>query len=150
MKILKKLDLKKLKISFNDIFFISLVILIIFFVFVLVYLLSEKRHTSSEEKVNISTEYVEFFDNTQIIHIKVSDRFEPDTVFAKSGFETTLKFKTEKVVGCLSMINIPSLKIYERLPISGEKDIKLNPQTSGTVLIVTCSSGQNILKIKFI
>lgn len=142
--------LKSVVLNINNLFLFIIFISIVFLgYFFLSFFWSKDASSKSLEKIDISKEFVEFSEDLQIIKIDAQNGFYPNDVIAKANLKTILRFKTENTVGCTSAVNIPSLKIYEKLPVTGEKDIEIDPQPSGKVLVATCSTGTNILKIRF-
>lgn len=142
--------LKSIFLNINNLFLFVVLLGILVLGYFFLSFFWNNASSKSLEKIDISKEYIEFNNDLQIIKIDAKNGFNPNDVVAKSNLKTILRFKTENTIDCTNAVNIPSLKIYEKLPVTGEKDIEIEPQPSGKVLIATCSVGQNILKIRFL
>lgn len=142
--------LKSIFLNINNLFLFVVLLGILVLGYFFLSFFWNNASSKSLEKIDISKEYIEFNNDLQIIKIDAKNGFNPNDIVAKSNLKTILRFKTENTIDCTNAVNIPSLKIYEKLPVTGEKDIEIEPQPSGKVLIATCSVGQNILKIRFL
>lgn len=89
-------------------------------------------------------------DGKQVITMQAKNGFFPSMITAKSGVPSVLRVKTSNTIDCSNVLNIPSLGISKRLPISGVMDVEIPPQASGSEITGTCSMGHYSFKIKFI
>ncbi|QQS60840.1 MAG: cupredoxin domain-containing protein [Candidatus Moraniibacteriota bacterium] len=97
--------------------------------------------TTSGESDNVFME-----GEKQIIHIKAKGGYTPRISKAKVNIQTILKVKTEGTFDCSSVITIPSMKISENLPPTGETEIDLGILEEGTIQ-GTCGMGMYSFQI---
>ena len=106
--------------------------------------LNIKNNFSSQENINNIT----IIDGKQIIEIDTKGGYYPKTSTAQANIPTIIRFKTNNTFYCSSTIRIPNMNIYESLPNSGNTDIDLGIQKSGT-LQGMCGMGMYTFKINF-
>lgn len=132
-----------------------LIIVIIVFVFfdVLIYLnktkpksasVAEQSKTSDEVQEN----NVSIVDGKQVINLTAKAGYSPRKSKAKAGIPTILKVTTNGTFDCSSSIRIPSLKLSQNLPTTGESTLDLGSPKVG-VLNGTCGMGMYPFEIDF-
>jgi plastocyanin domain-containing protein len=87
--------------------------------------------------------------DSQIVELTAKGGYSPSTVTASADKPTILRVKTNNTFDCSSSLNIPSLGIRKNLPSSGETDIEIAAQKSGTTIKGTCGMGMYNFSIKF-
>lgn len=93
---------------------------------------------------NVSTE-----NGVQVIAIDAKGGYSPRVSYAKAGVPTTIKLRTRGTFDCSSFVVIPSIGFRDALPQSGERDIALTSQKSGTILQGFCGMGMYNFQIHF-
>lgn len=92
---------------------------------------------------------VSMLDGKQIITINAKGGYSPKVTAAKADVPTIIKMDTLGTFDCSSLLTIPSLGINKNLPPSGETEIEVPPQTSGTTLRGLCAMGMFSFAINF-
>ncbi len=87
--------------------------------------------------------------DTQVINITAKAGYTPRKINAKADKSTVLRVSTSNTFDCSASIRIPSLNISEVLPVTGNTDIVLGPQRSGTKLRGTCGMGMYQFEVDF-
>jgi plastocyanin domain-containing protein len=85
----------------------------------------------------------------QIVEIGVKGGYTPKQSVAKAGIPTILRMKTNGTFDCSSGVTIPSLGIRQTLPSTGETDVEIPAQKSGTSLEGVCVMGMYHFTINF-
>ena len=85
----------------------------------------------------------------QIVEIGVKGGYSPKLTAAKANMPTVLRMKTNATFDCTSFLNIPSIGYRNSLPPSGETDIEIPAQQSGTTLKGLCAMGMYHFAINF-
>ena len=85
----------------------------------------------------------------QVVEIGVKGGYTPQLSVAKSGMPTVLRMKTKGTFDCSSGVVIPSLAIRQILPASGDTDIQVPAQKSGTTLEGVCVMGMYHFTVNF-
>ena len=88
-------------------------------------------------------------DGKQIVEIGVKGGYSPKVSVAKADMPTVLRMKTNGTFDCSSGVVIPSLSYRQNLPPSGETDIEVPPQQSGTTLQGLCVMGMYHFAVQF-
>ena len=88
-------------------------------------------------------------DGKQIIEIGAKGGYAPKLTAAKAGMPTTLRMKTNGTFDCSASVVIPSLSYRQFLPSSGNTDIEVPPQQSGTTLQGVCAMGMYHFAVQF-
>lgn len=102
------------------------------------------------EEVVLSNSVVIADDGRQIIEITAKNGFLPSSVTARAGVNTVLRVKTSNTIDCSNVLNIPSLGVSKQLPLSGNTDIEIPAQASGSEISGTCSVGHYSFRVKFL
>ena len=92
---------------------------------------------------NVKTE-----NGKQVIEITVRGGYNPKVSNAKAGVPTIIRFKTNNTFDCSSAIRIPSLKVAQMLPSTGDTDIPIDSPQAG-VLQGSCGMGMYRFAINF-
>lgn len=92
---------------------------------------------------------VSVVDGKQIIEIGAKGGYSPRVSAAKADMPTILKIKTNGTFDCSSAVSIPSIGYRANLPPTGEKEIEIPPQKSGTIMRGTCAMGMYNFQVKF-
>ena len=105
--------------------------------------------TNSSKVVASSSDVKDNGDN-QSVEIMAKNGFSPSVVNLKSNKSTTLKLSTKNTIDCSNTLVISALNIRQELPLSGELDVNIPPQTPGSKLTATCSMGMYFLELNFL
>ena len=92
---------------------------------------------------------VSVVDGTQIITIKAKGGYSPKVTTAKADTPTVIKVYTQGTFDCSSALTIPNIGYSKNLSPSGETEIEIPPQNSGTVMRGVCSMGMYSFKVRF-
>ena len=92
---------------------------------------------------------VSVMDGKQIVEIGVKGGYSPKVSAAKADLPTVLRMKTNGTFDCSSGVVIPSLSYRQNLPPSGETDIEVPAQKSGTTLEGLCVMGMYHFSVNF-
>lgn len=112
-----------------------------------VWLLSSMLNgNTSENTANGSN--VTVVDGVQVIEITAKGGYSPRKTVATAGIPTVLKMETNGTFDCSSALYLPTMKISENLPPSGETEVDLGTPTPGTFR-GTCSMGMYNFEIDF-
>ena len=84
----------------------------------------------------------------QVILIDVQDGYNPQVSTAKAGIPSVIRFKTNSSFSCASSVILPSINYRSNLPRSGNTDIDLPAQTTGTFRGM-CGMGMYNFSIEF-
>ena len=98
---------------------------------------------------NPSVDNVSIANGKQIVEIGVKGGYSPKLTAAKANMPTVLRMKTNATFDCTSFLNIPSIGYRNSLPPSGETDIEIPAQQSGTTLKGLCAMGMYHFAINF-
>ena len=105
--------------------------------------------TGSGQATAASVANVSLINGKQIIEIGVKGGYSPKLTAAKANMPTILRMKTNGTFDCSSGVVIPSLSYRQNLPPSGETDIEVPPQQSGTTLQGVCVMGMYHFAVQF-
>ncbi len=90
------------------------------------------------------------YGNFQIVEVFAKNGYTPSITEAKAGVPTILKVVTKNTLDCSAALFIPSIKYQKYLPMTGETEIQLLPQKSGTTVTASCSMGMFGFEIRFV
>ena len=96
-----------------------------------------------------SVDNVSIAGGKQIIEIGVKGGYSPKLMAAKANIPTVLHMKTNGTFDCSSSLTIPSIGYRNYLPPSGQTDIEIPAQQSGTILKGFCAMGMYHFAINF-
>ncbi len=99
---------------------------------------------TSQAANNVST-----VDGKQVINIDAKGGYSPRITTAKAGVPTIIKVNTHGTFDCSSSLVIPSLGYRSNLSPSGETNIDVPPQKTGSKLQGLCSMGMYNFTINF-
>ncbi|TSD01984.1 MAG: hypothetical protein Athens071424_227 [Parcubacteria group bacterium Athens0714_24] len=111
---------------------------------VIIFFGSGSGASSSPEQNNVS-----IVDGKQIIEISAKGGYSPRNTTAKANIPTVLRIKTQGTFDCSSALVIPSIGYRKNLPSSGETDIELPLQKTGSIIKGFCTMGMYSFKINF-
>ena len=92
---------------------------------------------------------VSIVDGKQIIEINAKGGYSPRTTTAKADIPTVLRVKTKGTFDCSAALKIPSIKYKNILPASGNTDINIPSQKSGSTIQGLCYMAMYSFIIKF-
>lgn len=101
------------------------------------------------EITNISSSNVSIVEGVQIIELVAKGGYTPEHSTAKSGLPTVIRFITNGIYDCSSIVRISSLKINKSLPQTGVTDIDIGKPAVGN-LDGSCGMGMYPFYIEFI
>ena len=96
-----------------------------------------------------SVDNVSVTNGKQIVEITAKGRYSPKLTAAKANMPTILRMKTNATFDCTSFLTIPSIGYRNSLPPSGETDIEIPAQQSGTTLKGLCAMGMYHFAVNF-
>ena len=105
--------------------------------------------TGSGQATAASVANVSLINGKQIVEIGVKGGYSPKLTAAKANMPTILRMKTNGTFDCSSGVVIPRLSYRQNLPPSGETDIEVPPQQSGTTLQGVCVMGMYHFAVQF-
>jgi plastocyanin domain-containing protein len=105
--------------------------------------------TSSSQTTAATGDAVTMVNGIQIIQITARGGYKPNNINAKSNVPTSLWIQTTNTFDCSASVTIPKLNVRENLPNTGNTEIKIPEQASGTTLTGVCSMGMYSFKINF-
>ena len=85
----------------------------------------------------------------QVVEIDAKGGYTPKLTVAKAGMLTVLRMKTNGTFDCSASVVIPSLSYRQFLPSTGNTDIEVPPQQSGTTLQGLCAMGMYHFAVQF-
>jgi len=92
-----------------------------------------------------------FENGYQIIEFTAKNGFFPSSIKAKAGVESKIRVKTFNTYDCTRLLNIPKVGINNvELDPNGIYEFIISPQKPGEVLKGSCSTGANVVEIKFV
>jgi plastocyanin domain-containing protein len=104
----------------------------------------------SSKKETAPTTITEISENgNQLITINAKGGYSPSSMIAKANTPTLLRFATQNTFDCSTSLVINQLGISKNLPATGNTDIEVPAQASGSVLKGSCSMGMYSFSIKF-
>jgi plastocyanin domain-containing protein len=89
-------------------------------------------------------------DGVQYASVNAKDGFNPGVLNLQANIPTVLELNTLDTYDCSNTLLIPSLKIAEKLPITGKTSVEIPPQEPGASITATCGMGHYSLKINFL
>ena len=92
---------------------------------------------------------VSVIDGKQIVQIDAKGGYSPKLTSAKAGIPTVLRMKTNGTFDCSASVVIPSLRYRLVLPLSGNTNIEVPAQRSGTTLQGLCAMGMYHFAVQF-
>jgi len=98
------------------------------------------RSDTGANTVETNADNVHIVDGVQMVDLRAKVGFSPRVSTVKAGIPTTLRVDTNGTFDCSSSLRIPSMKIAENLPATGETEIVLGTLSVG-VIDGTCSMG---------
>lgn len=107
-----------------------------------------KNFSENKKDKEIKTNNVSIIEGKQIIEITAKGGYKPMISNAKAGIPTIIRFNTNGTFDCSSSVRIPSMNIFKMLPQSGNTDIDLGIQKTGT-LNGSCGMGMYPFEIEF-
>jgi plastocyanin domain-containing protein len=105
--------------------------------------------SSDQKPKKTNPKVVSIQNGTQTIELKAKAGYSPSSIKASANLPSILRVITDKTFDCSSDLTIPSLKITQKLPITGSTNITIPPQKPGTKILVTCSMGMYSSTIEF-
>lgn len=88
-------------------------------------------------------------DGNQIVEIDAKGGYAPKLTEAKADMPTVLRMKTNGTYDCSASVVIPSLSYRKFLPASGQTDIPIPAQKSGSTLEGICAMGMYHFAVQF-
>lgn len=104
--------------------------------------LDEQQLTGTDKNVSVEN-------GKQIITIAVRGGYTPQITNAKAGIPTILRLVTNSTFDCSSAVSIPALGYRANLPRSGNTDVEVPLQTSGSSIQGTCGMGMYNFRLNF-
>jgi len=92
---------------------------------------------------------VSIADGKQIIEIGAKGGYTPKVSAAKAGVPTVLRVQTQGTFDCSSALTIPSIGYKANLPLSGNTEIEVPAQITGSTLQGICAMGMYNFQIHF-
>ncbi len=105
---------------------------------------SYQNEASGESANNVTME-----DGKQIVAITARGGYSPKISSAKANIPTVIRMKTKGAFDCSSSVVIPSIGYQGNLPPSGETNIDVPAQKTGTTLQGMCGMGMYRFQIQF-
>jgi len=125
----------------------ALSILISAVIIAFVLFLSGSPRTTPDIEANVNN--VSVVDGKQIVTISAKGGYSPRVTNAKADISTIIRVATQGTFDCSAALTIPGIGYRKTLPPSGNTDIELAPQKTGTSLQGICSMGMYSFKINF-
>ena len=88
-------------------------------------------------------------DGKQIIEILVRGGYIPNSIKAKAGVETIIKFRTENTFDCSAALVIPKLNYEKMLKSTGIEEVLITPERATGTITGSCGMGMYGFKIAF-
>ncbi len=105
------------------------------------------RTTGGASSSNVSSQTL--VDGKQVITMEAKGGYYPKDIQAKANMPLVLKMKTDSTFDCSSALRIPAINYSKHLPSSGETEIEIPAQKSGTSIQGLCSMGMYNFTINF-
>lgn len=94
---------------------------------------------------------LKFENGKQIIEFTAKNGFNPSLIEAQAGVDSIIRIKTLNTYDCSGFLNMPNAGISNHtLKPSGITEFSLAKQEKGEIIRGSCSSGANIVEIRFI
>ena len=106
------------------------------------------KKSSSTAGIEISNN-VKIIDGKQVITSNAKGGYSPKLTTARAGKPTTIKMVTNGAFDCSTSLVILSLDYRKNLPQTGEVEIPVPSQESGTKLRGLCSMGMYNFEVRF-
>jgi plastocyanin domain-containing protein len=92
-----------------------------------------------------------FENGKQIIEFTAKNGYSPNVINAKAGVESIIRIKTINTYDCTGFLNMPKAGIINTtLKPTGINEFLLAPQKPGEVIRGSCSTGANIIELRFV
>jgi len=114
-----------------------------------IFLFSGGSKKQTSKAVQVQNSNVSIVGGKQIITINAKGGYSPRTTAAKADIPTVIRMNTQGTFDCSSAFTIPTLGINRNLPPSGQTEIEIPAQKSGTNLRGLCAMGMYNFSIDF-
>lgn len=104
----------------------------------------------NEDETQSAVENVSIQGDRQIIEIQAKGGYNPIVTTAKADIPSILRVKTRGTFDCSAALVIPALDYQSILKPTGEEEVEIPPQKSGSVLRGLCGMGMYHFEVRFL